>query len=104
MFTQTNRLSVVGLAAAAKMHFNEHYVGDEVFGSGEGGEEFLYAQPANTWAQIGADPVLAPAKMMDEVYGKRAAEANYTMVMNSVEAHWSDAWQYDKELSFIPSN
>jgi hypothetical protein len=84
------------------MHFNEHFMGFDVFGSGEGGEEFLVSSPSNTWAEAGEDPAPAPAKMMDEVYGKRAAEANYAMMMNCIAADWADTWEYDKDLSLIP--
>lgn len=89
-------------AAAAKMHFNQPYEGYEVFGSGHGGENLLLVGSGKTWAEIGADPVPDPDKMMEEVYGKKAADALREEATASIAQHWADAWSYDKELTYLP--
>ena len=89
-------------AAAAKMHFNQPYEGYEVFGSGHGGESLLLVGAGKTWAEIGADPVPDPDKMMEEVYGKKVAKALREEATASIAEHWADAWSYDKELTYLP--
>lgn len=89
-------------AAAAKVHYNQPYIGYEVFGSGSNGPQLLLVGPGKNWAEIGADPVPAPDKMMSEVYGKAPAKAMRDKAMAAIAHHSADAWSYDKELSYIP--
>lgn len=91
-------------AAAAKAHFSQPYIGYEVFGAGYGGEELLLVSPGSNWAQIGADPSPVPEKMMEEAYGKKAAQAMHEKAMASVAGHWADAWRYEKSLSYSPAH
>lgn len=89
-------------AAAAKAHFNQPFEGYEVFGSGHDGEQALLVGPGKTWAEVGADPVPDPDKMMEQAYGKKTADALRDQAMAGIAQHWADAWSYDKELSYVP--
>lgn len=89
-------------AAAAKTHWDGHFAGWDINGSGQGGEDFVLVWPNKSWAEVGTEPTPTTKDLMDRVYGKAAAAANYQKLLDSIAEHWSDAWSYDKSLSYIP--
>jgi hypothetical protein len=89
-------------AAAAKIHWQGHFAGFDIDGSGRGGEDFVLAWPNKSWADVGQQPKPSTKEMMESVYGKAAARANHDKFFGSIAEDWSDAWSYDKDLSYIP--
>lgn len=89
-------------AAAAKAHWPQHFAGYDINGSGQGGEDFVLVWPNRSWADIGQEPSPSVKQLMESVYGKRAAAANHKKFLATLAEEWSDAWSYDKELSFTP--
>jgi hypothetical protein len=89
-------------AAAAKKHWEGHFAGYDVMGSGEGGEDFLMVWPNKNWADAGTEAKPSMKDMMYSVYGKSAAKANRRRFEDSIAEDWSDVWSYDKELSVTP--
>ncbi|MGH8290165.1 MAG: hypothetical protein ACREV7_14250 [Steroidobacteraceae bacterium] len=89
-------------AAAAKTHWMGHFAGWDIDASGQGGEDFALVWPNKNWADVGTDPSPSAKDMMDRVYGAANAQAMHQKFLASVHESWSDAWSYDKDLSFIP--
>lgn len=89
-------------AAAAKTHWVGRFAGYEIEGAGHGGENFVLVWPNKNWADIGQDPSPSVKQMMDSVYGKKAAHANHDKFIGSIAEQWSDAWTYQKDLSYTP--
>lgn len=89
-------------AAAVKTHWQGHFAGYDVQGSGEGGLDFALVWPNRNWADIGQDPSPSIKDMMDSVYGKAASRALHGKYVAAIEAQWSEAWSYEKDLSYIP--
>lgn len=88
--------------AAAKAHWDAHFSGWDIDGAGQGGEDFVLVWPNRSWAEVGHDPSPSAKDLMTSTYGKAAAEANHQKFLGAIAEHWSDAWSYDKDLSFIP--
>jgi hypothetical protein len=91
-------------AAAAKKHWEGHFAGYDVMGSGEGGEDFLMVWPNKNWADAGTETKLSAKDMMYSVYGKSAAETNRRRFVQTIAEDGSDVWSYDKQLSVTPQN
>lgn len=89
-------------AAAAKTHWQGHFAGYDVQGAGDGGLDFALVWPNKSWADIGQDPMPSVKDMMDSVYGKSASRALHAKYAGAIEAEWSEAWNYEKDLSYIP--
>ncbi|MGH8199789.1 MAG: hypothetical protein ACREVO_05420 [Steroidobacteraceae bacterium] len=89
-------------AAAAKTHWQGHFIGHDIMGAGKGGADFIIAWPNKSWADVGQDPSPSARDMMDRVYGAAAAESLHRKFVASIAEHWSESWSYDKDLSFIP--
>jgi hypothetical protein len=89
-------------AAAAKAHWGGHFAGWDIDGAGQGGEDFVLVWPNKSWADVGTDPSPSAKDLMDSTYGKAAAAANHEKFLGAIAEYWSDAWSYDKDLSFIP--
>jgi hypothetical protein len=89
-------------AAAAKAHWNAHFAGWDTDGAGAGGENFVLVWPNKSWADVGTDPSPSTKDLMTNTYGKAAAEANHQKFVDAIAEEWSDAWSYDKDLSYIP--
>ncbi len=89
-------------AAAAKAHWQGHFSGWDIDGSGHGGEDFVLVWPNKSWADVGTEPSPSAKKLMDSTYGKAAAADNYRKLVAAIADEWSDAWSYDKDLSIIP--
>jgi hypothetical protein len=89
-------------AAAAKIHWDGHFAGYDIAGSGPGGEDFVLIWPNKSWADAGQDPHPSADDMMAKVYGMAAAETMHQQFLASIADHWSDVWSYDKDLSLIP--
>lgn len=89
-------------AAAAKTHWMGHFAGYDVEGSGQGAEDFVVVWPNKNWADIGQDPTPSIKQLMESVYGKTASRANHEKFFASIAEEWSDAWSYEKDLSYIP--
>lgn len=89
-------------AAAAKTHWQGHFEGYDIDGSGQGGENFVLVWPNKNWADVGQDPSPSAKDMMKNVYGAAAAESNHQKFLATIAEHWEDAWSYDKDLSLIP--
>jgi hypothetical protein len=90
-------------AAAAKAHWSAHFAGWDTGGAGQGGENFVLVWPNKSWADVGTDPSPSTKDLMERTYGKAAADANHQKFVGAIAEHWSDAWSYDKDLSYIPS-
>jgi hypothetical protein len=90
-------------AAAAKIHWQAHFGGYDIQGSGKGGEDFVLVSPNKSWADLGADPMPSPKQMMESVYGKAAARAVRGKFEGAIAEEWSDIWSYDKDLSYLPA-
>lgn len=90
-------------AAAAKIHWQPHFGGYDIQGSGNGGEDFVLVSPNKSWADVGADPKPSIKDMMQSVYGKAAARAIREKFEGAIADEWSDIWSYDKDLSYIPA-
>jgi hypothetical protein len=89
-------------AAAAKIHWDGHWEGYDVLGSGQGGENFVLLWPNKSWGDIGQDTHPSADNMMAKVYGMAAAEGMHQRYLASIGEEWSDAWSYDEDLSLIP--
>jgi hypothetical protein len=89
-------------AAAAKIHWEGHFSGYDIDGAGQGAEDFVMVWPNKNWADVGHDPTPSTKNMMYSVYGKAAADAMFHKFRAAIEESWSDAWSYDKDLSFVP--
>lgn len=89
-------------AAAAKTRWPGHFAGYDIEGSGQGAEDFVLVWPNKSWADIGQDPNPTVRQLMESVYGKAAARANHEKFVGSIAEDWSDAWSYDKDLSYAP--
>ncbi|HEX3984287.1 MAG TPA: hypothetical protein VHX12_11375 [Acidisoma sp.] len=89
-------------AAAAKTHWDGHFEGYDIEGSGHGGEDFVLIWPNKSWADIGQDTTPSADDMMAKVYGMAGAESMHQQYLAAIDEHWSDAWSYDKDLSLIP--
>ena len=89
-------------AAAAKTHWQGHFAGYDIEGSGQGGEDFVLEWPNQSWAEIGQDPKPSVKDLMESVYGKAVARANHQKFIASLAESWSDVWSYDKDLSYAP--
>lgn len=86
-------------AAAAKSHWEGQFEGDDVMGSGEGGEDFILVWPNKNWADAGMQAKPSARQMMNSVYGKSKAKSIYKHFTDTIADDWSDVWSYDKELS-----
>lgn len=89
-------------AAAAKTHWQGHFGGYDVEGSGEDGLDFALVWPNKSWADIGTDPTPSIKGLMDGVYGKAASRAMHEKYAAAIAAEWADAWSFEKDLSYIP--
>lgn len=89
-------------AAAAKTHWEGHFSGWDIQGAGQGAEDFVLVWPNKNWADIGHDPSPSIKQMMASVYGKKAAAAIHEDFVTSLADSWSDAWSYEKDLSYKP--
>lgn len=89
-------------AAAAKTHWEGHFSGNDIEGSGQRGIDFTLVWPNKSWSDVGQDPSPSAKDMMESVYGKDAAEAMHQKLIAATEQHWEDAWSYDKDLSLVP--
>ena len=89
-------------AAAAKAHWDEHFAGFDNFGAGQGGPDFVLVGANKSWADVGQDPSPSLKQLMQQTYGKSAAEANHRKFEAAIAEEWSDAWSYDKSLSYTP--
>ncbi len=90
-------------AAAAKAHWEGHFSGWDTDGSGPGGENFVLVWPNKNWADVGTDPSPSAKELMTSAYGKAAAAANHRKFEAAIAEYWSDAWGYDKDLTYIPA-
>jgi hypothetical protein len=90
-------------AAAAKTHWASHFAAYEINGAGQGGEDFVMVWPHKSWAQVGQEPTPSIEDLMIRAYGRTAAKANHGKVLKAITEHWSDVWQYDKDLSLTPA-
>lgn len=90
-------------AAAAKTGWSGHWSTQEVLAGGKGAADYDIVWPNRSWADIGTEPDPSTRQMMENVYGKAAAEANRKMFMESIEDSWSAIFSYDKDLSYIPA-
>lgn len=90
-------------AAAAKTHWEGHFSGWDIQGAGQGAEDFVLVWPNKNWADIGHDPSPSIKQMMESVYGKKAAAAIHEDFVTSLADSWSDAWSYEKDLSYTPA-
>lgn len=89
--------------AAAKVHWQAHFGGYDIQGSGKGGEDFVLVSPNRSWADLGADPEPSTRQMMESVYGKAAARAIRGKFEGAIAEEWSEIWSYDKDLSYMPA-
>jgi len=89
-------------AAAAKAHWEGHFAGWDTDGAGQGGENFVLVWPNKSWADVGTEPSPSTKDLMNSTYGKAAADANHQKFIDAIAEEWSDAWSYDKDLSYIP--
>ena len=89
-------------AAAAKTHWQGHFAGYDIEGSGQGAEDFVLVWPNKNWADIGTDPSPSVKQLMESVYGKKGARALHDKFNGSLLEEWSDTWSYVKDLSFTP--
>ena len=89
-------------AAAAKTHWQAHFAGWDIEGSGQGAENFVMVWPNKNWADVGTDPNPSAKDMMWSVYGQANAEAMHQKFLATIADQWSDAWSYDKDLSIVP--
>lgn len=89
-------------AAAAKTHWQGHFAGYDIEGAGEGGLDFALVWPNKSWADIGQDPTPSIKDLMDSVYGKLASRALHRKYLAAVATQWSEAWSYEKDLSYTP--
>ncbi|HEV2269609.1 MAG TPA: hypothetical protein VGR92_09130 [Steroidobacteraceae bacterium] len=90
-------------AAAAKTHWEGHFAGYDIEGSGQRGISFTLVWPNKSWSDVGHDPNPSAKAMMESVYGKEAAEAMHRKYVAAIAEHWEDAWSYDKDLSLTPA-
>jgi len=88
--------------AAAKTHWGAHFAGYDIQGSGQGAENFVLVWPNRSWADIGQAPKLSDTEVIASVYGKAAARANQKRLLATIADYWTDAWQYQQGLSYIP--
>jgi hypothetical protein len=89
-------------AAAAKTHWQGHFAGYDIEGSGQGAENFVLVWPNKSWAEVGQDPKPSPKDLMESVYGKAAARSSHDKYLAAIAEEWSDVWNYDHDLSYIP--
>lgn len=89
-------------AAAAKAHWQGHFGGYDIEGSGEDGLDFALVWPNKNWADIGTDPTPSIKDLMDGAYGKAASRAMHAKYAAAIAAQWEDAWSFEKDLSYIP--
>lgn len=89
-------------AAAAKTHWQGHFGGYDVEGSGEDGLDFALVWPNRNWADIGTDPTPSIKDLMNSVYGKAASRAMHAKYTAAIATQWEDAWSYEKDLSYVP--
>ena len=89
-------------AAAAKAHWEGHFAGYDIEGAGQGGEDFVLVWPNKSWADVGTDPSPSTKDLMESTYGKAVAAANHRNFVGAIAEYWSDAWSYDKDLSYLP--
>lgn len=90
-------------SAAAKVHWDAHFTGYDVYGAGRGGPTFLYVSPENSWTALVQNANSSAEHMMESAYGKAAAQTTYRKFADSVAEEWSDVWSLDKDLSYIPA-
>ena len=90
-------------AAAAKTHWEAHFAGYDIEGSGRDGENFVLAWPNKSWADVGTDPNPSAKDMVTSVYGAAAAESTHQKFSDAIAEHWSNAWSIDKDLSLLPA-
>lgn len=88
--------------AAAKKHWDNHFIGDNVLLAGPRSADFLIAGPNKSWADIGEMPNPSTRKLLQAVYGKASTKALIRTFDHSVRKASSTAWAYDKKLSFVP--
>ena len=89
-------------AAAAKIHWQAHFAGYDIQGSGNGGEDFALVSSNKTWADVGTDPKPSVKEMAESVYGKSAARKIHEKLEGAIADEWSDIWSYDQDLSYLP--
>lgn len=89
-------------AAAAKTHWQGHFGGYDIEGSGQDAEDFVLIWPNESWADIGRDHTPSVEDLMGSVYGKAAARGMQAKYAAAIAAHWSEGWSYEKGLSYIP--
>lgn len=90
-------------AAAARTHWQGHFAGYDIEGSGQGSEDFVLVWPNKSWADVGQDPKPSAKDLMNSVYGKAAARSSHEKFVAAIADEWSDIWNYDKDLSYIPA-
>ncbi len=90
-------------AAAAKIHWQDHFQGLVTHATGPQGENFIFVWPNRNWADVGQQPKPSVKEMMDSVYGKAMAKMLGHEFNHSIASHWSAVWKYDKSLSYIPA-
>ncbi len=91
------------VAAAAKIHWQEHFLGLDVYASGRDGENFVLLAPEEAWASAGLQPKPSVPDMMRGVYGLASARAMHREFVGSLVDEWSDIWRYEKSESYIPA-
>jgi len=89
-------------AAAARIHWEAHFAGYDIEGSGQGAENFVLVWPNKSWADVGEPAKPSDKEMMESVYGKAAAGANLKRLLGAVSDVWTEGWSYEKDLSYIP--
>ncbi len=89
-------------AAAAKTHWQGHFLGLMALGTGRNGYNFIVVWPNQNWADVGTQPKPSQEAMMNGVYGKAVARMLDHAVGHSIADMWSDIWKYDAALTYTP--
>lgn len=89
-------------AAAARTHWQAHFAGYDIRASGHGAEDFVVVWPNESWADVGQAPKLSDTEVIARAFGEAAARANRRKLVATIADYWTDAWKYEKDLSYIP--
>lgn len=90
-------------AAAAKTHWDQHFIGYHVEAGGPGSPQYMVVFPNQSWGDFGESPHPSLRKMVDGVYGKAVTDSLMHNQFHALRDESSIIWSYDKALSLVPS-
>jgi hypothetical protein len=90
-------------AAAAKAHWSSHYSLAEVREGGQDAPDFIVVSPSNSWADLEKEDSPPMWTMVENVYGKEAAQAMRKALNDAIVDQSSHVDRYDVDLTYVPT-